>query len=77
MSSPSSIQDQLNRWDAEKSYRDGQKHVDDDDKEEEEELPMVSVPLRLFILAVWVAQFSVFIFIVSVSADHTDLQFGW
>ncbi|XP_041818531.1 methyl-CpG-binding domain protein 1b isoform X2 [Chelmon rostratus] len=40
--------DQLNRWDAEKSYRDGQKHVDDDDKEEEEELPMIT---QIFSLA--------------------------
>ncbi|XP_076608412.1 methyl-CpG-binding domain protein 1b isoform X1 [Chaetodon auriga] len=44
----SSELDQLNRWDAEKSYRDGQRHVDEDGKEEEEELPMIT---QIFSLA--------------------------
>lgn len=47
ISAPLLIQEQLSRWDAEKSHtgRDGEKHIDED---EEEEFPMVSLQLRLF-----------------------------
>lgn len=48
ISAPLLIQEQLSRWDAEKSHtgRDGEKHIDEE--EEEEEFPMVSLQLRLF-----------------------------
>lgn len=85
MISPLSIQNQLSRWDAERSHagRDGQKHADEEEEEEdEEELPMVSILVSLFMLVLLDnnREHEHFVYLFSYtllsSADHTDLQFG-
>lgn len=69
-----SIQEQQNRWDAERaqSAREATKQVVEED---EEELPMVSVLLRLPVPPKTII--CVCIVIRLLSADYTDLQLGW
>lgn len=68
-----SIQEQQNRWDAERaqSAREATKQVVEED---EDELPMVSVLLRLPIPPKTII--CVCIVIRLLSADYTDLQLG-
>lgn len=68
-----SIQEQQNRWDAERaqSAREATKQVVEED---EEELPMVSVLLRLPVPPKTII--CVCIVISLLSADYTDLQLG-
>lgn len=68
-----SIQEQQNRWDAERaqSAREATKQVVEED---EEELPMVSVLLRLPVPPKTII--CVCIVIRLLSADYTDLQLG-
>lgn len=68
-----SIQEQQNRWDAERaqSAREATKQVVEED---EDELPMVSVLLRLPVPPKTIIY--VCIVIRLLSADYTDLQLG-
>lgn len=68
-----SIQEQQNRWDAERaqSAREATKQVVEED---EDELPMVSVLLRLPVPPKTII--CVCIVIRLLSADYTDLQLG-
>lgn len=69
---PLSIQEQLSRWDAEKSRagRDDQIDTDEDRDDEEEELPMVGAPSNSHVVH---RLLCAFIFILLLAADHTDL----